>query len=257
MKNMFRQISVVVVLLATITINILANALPINGLNTGQISDNFNVYFVPAGYVFAIWGIIYIGLIAYAVYQALPSQKDNSRLQATGWWVVLGGLANSAWIFLWHYQQFVGTLGAMLILLTTLIAVYMRLGINQFKVSPGETWAVRVPFSIYLGWISVATIANVSDVLDYLQWNRFGISDAAWMLVILGAVVLISSLMNFLRKDIAYALVILWALVGIAARYPAEGVVTVSVWVTFGLVAVTLAAASLIGRKQSQSKEKR
>ncbi len=253
MKNTLRQISVVVVLLATIVINILADALPINGLGTGAISDGFHVYFVPAGYVFAIWGLIYIGLIAYAIYQALPSQRDNPRLQATGWWVVLGGLANSAWIFLWHYLQFVGTLVAMLILLATLIAVYVRLGINRFKVSPGETWAVRVPFSIYLGWITVATIANISDVLDYLKWNRFGVSDAAWMVIVLGAVVLISSLMNFLRKDIASALVILWALAGIAAKFPAEGVVTMAVWVTFGLVAVTLVAAFLLRRGKTLS----
>ncbi len=253
MKNTLRQISVAVVLLATIVINVLADALPINGLNTGRISDGFHVYFVPAGYVFAIWGIIYIGLIAYAVYQALPSQKENPRLQATGWWVVLGGLANSAWIFLWHYLQFVGTLGAMLILLATLIAVYMRLGINQFKVSAGENWAVRVPFSIYLGWITVATIANVSDVLDYLKWNRFGISDATWMVIMLAAVVLISGLMNFLRRDIAYALVILWALAGIAARFPAEGMVTVAVWVTFGMVAVTLVAVFLFKRGKTPS----
>jgi hypothetical protein len=253
MKNTFRQISVVVVLLATIVINILANALPINGLGTGAISDSFVVYFVPAGYVFAIWGIIYIGLIAYAIYQALPSQRENPRLQATGWWVVLGGLANSAWIFLWHYLQFVGTLGAMLILLATLIVVYVRLGINRFKVSPGETWAVRVPFSIYLGWITVATIANVTDVLDYLEWNRLGISDATWMVIVLGAVILISGLMNFLRKDVAYALVILWALAGIAAKFPAEGVVTVAIWVTFGLVAVTLIAAFLLKRGRSPS----
>src|SRR5512136_2150459 len=110
MKNSLRQVAVVVVLLATIVINILANALPINGLNTGQISDNFNVYFVPAGYVFSIWGLIYIGLIAYAIFQALPSQRNNPRLQATGWWVVLGGLANSIWIFLWHYLHFSWTL---------------------------------------------------------------------------------------------------------------------------------------------------
>jgi hypothetical protein len=253
MKNTLRQICVVVVLLATIVINILADALPINSLGTGTISDSFHVYFVPAGYVFAIWGIIYIGLIAYAVFQTLPSQKDNPRLQATGWWVVLGGLANSAWIFLWHYQKFVGTLVAMLFLFVTLIVVYVRLGINQFKVSPGETWAVRVPFSIYLGWITVATIANVSDVLDYLKWNRFGISDATWMVLVLGAVVLISGLMNFLRKDIAYALVILWALAGIAAKFPTEGLVTVAVWVTFGLVAVTLAAAFLLRRWKTRS----
>jgi hypothetical protein len=249
MKNTFRQIAVVVVILATITINILANALPINGLNTGQISDAFNVYFVPAGYVFSIWGIIYIGLIAYAIYQALPSQKNNPRLQATGWWVVLGGLANSMWIFLWHYQQFVATLGAMLILLATLIVTYLRLGTGRVKASTAETWAVRVPFSVYLGWITVATVANVSDVLDFVGWNRFGISEAAWMVIILGAVLVIAGLMNFLRRDLAYALVILWALAGIAAKFPQEGIVTIATWVTFGLVALSLAAAFLVKKK--------
>jgi hypothetical protein len=245
MKNTIRQTTVVLVTLITIAINVLADALPINGLNTGKISDSFHVYFVPAGYVFAIWGIIYIGLIAYAVYQALPSQRENPRLQATGWWVILGGLANSMWIFLWHYEQFVGTLGAMLVLLATLIAVYQQLGMGKMKVSAGETWAVRVPFSIYLGWITVATVANVSDVLDFLKWNQFGISDATWMVIILGAVLVIAGLMNFLRRDVAYALVLLWALAGIAAKFPHEGIVTIATWVTFGLVAVTLAAAFL------------
>ena len=92
MKNMLRQIAVIIVVLFTIIINILADTLPINGLNTGKISDNFHVFFVPAGYVFAIWGLIYIGLLSYAVFQALPAQKDNPRMQATGWWVVLGSL---------------------------------------------------------------------------------------------------------------------------------------------------------------------
>jgi hypothetical protein len=249
MKNTLRQIAVIVVILATITINILANALPINGLNTGQVSDSFSVYFVPAGYVFSIWGIIYIGLIAYAIYQALPAQKDNPRMQSTGWWVVLGGLANSIWIFLWHYQQFVATLGAMLILLATLIAVYFGLRAGQKKVSRAETWMARVPFSIYLGWITVATVANISDVLDFVNWNRFGLSEATWMVIILGAVLVIAGLMNFLRRDLAYALVILWALAGIAAKFPQEGIVTIATWVTFGLVALSLAAAFLVKKK--------
>lgn len=243
MKDTVRQIVVVLVILATITINILANALPINGLNTGEISDNFNVYFVPAGYVFSIWGLIYIGLLAYAVYQALPAQKSNPRLQATGWWVVLGGLANSIWIFLWHYEQFIGTLGAMLVLLASLIAVYLRLGTGRTSVPAAETWAVRLPFSIYLGWITVATVANVTDVLHYVGWNQFGISDATWMVVVLGAVAVIAGLMNFLRKDVAYALVLLWALAGIAIKFPSDGIVTIATWVTFGLVAMTLIGA--------------
>ena len=246
MKNMVRQITVVLITLITIVINILANALPINGLNTGQISDTFKVYFVPAGYVFSIWGIIYIGLIAYAVYQALPAQRANPRLQATGWWVVLGGLANCAWIFLWQYELFVGTVGAMLILLASLIMVYLRLHIGQTKVSTGETWAVRIPFSIYLGWITVATVADISDVLWFVKWNQFGISAAAWMVVILGAVLIIAGLMNFLRRDVAYALVILWALAGIAARFPQAGIVTIATWVTFALVAASLVAAFLV-----------
>jgi hypothetical protein len=248
MKNTYRQITVVLVTLITIVINILANALPINGLNTGQISDTFKVYFVPAGYVFSIWGIIYIGLIAYAVYQAIPSQRENPRLQATGWWVALGGLANCAWIFLWQYEIFIWTVAAMLILLASLIVVYLRLGIGRTKVSTGETWAVRIPFSIYLGWITVATVADISDVLWYVKWNQFGISAAAWMVVILGAVLIIAGLMNFLRRDIAYALVILWALAGITVRFPQAGLVTVATWVTFGLVAASLAAALLVKR---------
>ena len=249
MKNTIRQIAVIVVTLATITINILANALPINGLNTGQVSDSFSVYFVPAGYVFSIWGIIYIGLIAYAIYQALPVQKDNPRMQASGWWVVLGGLSNSIWIFLWHYQQFVATLGAMLILLATLIAVYLRLRAGQKKVSSAEAWMARVPFSIYLGWITVATVANISDVLDFVGWNRFGLSEATWMVIILGAVLIIVGLMNFLRRDVAYTLVILWALIGIAVKFPQEGIVTIATWVTFGLVALSLVVAFLFKRK--------
>jgi hypothetical protein len=250
MKNTFRQVMVVLTIAGAIAINILANALPINGLNTGQISDRFQVYFVPAGYVFSIWGLIYIGLIAYAVFQALPSQKDNPRLQATGWWVVLGALANSLWIFLWHYEQFVGTLSAMLVLLASLIAVYLRLDTGRSRVPPAETWTVCLPFSIYLGWITVATVANVTDVLDFLRWDAFGIPAATWMVIILAVVLLLAVLMNFLRRDIAYAAVLLWALAGIAVKFPAEGMVTIATWVTFGLVVLSLAAALLLRSPQ-------
>jgi hypothetical protein len=249
MKNTLRQIAVVVIVVATITINILANALPFNGQNTGTISDRFNVYFVPAGYVFAIWGLIYIGLLTYAIYQALPAQKDNPRLQATGWWVVLGGLANSAWIFLWHYEQFAWTLVAMLILLALLIITYLRLGIGKVKVSNSEKWLVQIPFSIYLGWITVATIANVTDVLDFVKWNQFGLSDGTWMLAILIAVVIIAGLMIFTRRDVAYTAVILWALAGIGVKFPHQGIVTIGIWVALGLVVAMLVGVFLAKRQ--------
>jgi TspO/MBR family len=248
MKDTLRQIFVIVTVLVTIVVNTLANTLPINGLNTGEISDRFQVYFVPAGYVFSIWGLIYLGLIAYAIYQALPSQRENPRLRATGWWVSLGGLANIAWIFLWHYEQFPLTIVAMLVLLSTLIVTYLRLGTGRTTVPAAETRAVRLPFSIYLGWITVATVANVTSVLDFLKWDRFGIADEIWMVIVLAAVLVIAVLMNFTRRDIAYALVILWALAGISIKHAAVAAVAIPTWLTFFLVALTLVAAYFLNK---------
>jgi hypothetical protein len=234
---MKRQIAVLLTTLLTLTVNGLANALPLNGLNTGQISDSFQVYFVPAGYVFSIWGLIYLGLLAFMVFQALPSQRENPRLQAIGGWVILGNLANAAWIFLWHYQQFPLTLLVMLTLLASLLVIYLRLRTSP-PASRLERWLVDLPFSIYLGWITVATIANVSDVLDYLRWNQFNLADATWMVMILFVVVVLAWAMSLRERDAAYLGVLLWALAGIGVKFPAEGLVTVATWGAFGLVAL-------------------
>lgn len=254
MKDIIRQAGVILSILATIIVNGLANVLPINGLNTGQISDRFKVYFVPAGYVFSIWGLIYLGLIAYGIYQALPTQRENPRLRATGWWIVLGGLANIAWIFLWHYQVFPLTILAMLVLLASLIITYLKLGIGRTDVSKTETWLVRVPFSIYLGWITVATVANATSLLDYLRWNAFGLAPETWMVIILAAVLVISALMSFSRHDVAYTLVILWALAGIAFKHAAVPAIATPTWITFALVLLALASALFLRRKAHLSK---
>lgn len=253
-KDTLRQIAVILTVVLTIVVNGLANALPLNGQNTGEISDRFSVYFVPAGYVFSIWGLIYLGLIAFAIFQALPAQRENPRLRATGWWIALGSLANSLWIFLWHYEQFPLTIVAMLLLLATLIITYLRLGIGRTAVSKAETWAVRVPFSIYLGWITVATVANATSLLDFLKWNRFGLSPETWMIIMLAAVLVIAGLMNFTRRDVGYALVILWALAGISVKFAAVPIVAIPTWITFGLVALTLLAAYFLPRSMKTIK---
>ncbi len=254
MKDKVRQIAVIVSILLTIIVNTLANALPLNGQNTGEISDRFDVYFTPAGYVFSIWGLIYLGLIAYAIYQALPSQRENQRLRAIGWWVVIGSLANTAWIFLWHYEVFPLTVVAMLMLLVSLIITYLLLGVNRVKVSTAEKLAVHLPFSIYLGWITVATVANIAALLDYLEWNAWGVSEVTWMWIILGAVLVIALLMNFTRRDIGYALVILWAVAGIGFKHALVTGVAVPSWITFGVVAITLVYA--LFRERSAWSEK-
>ncbi|UCG26144.1 MAG: tryptophan-rich sensory protein, partial [Chloroflexota bacterium] len=207
-RDTVRQILVVVSVAATIIVNGLASALPINGQTTGEISDSFDVFFVPAGYVFSIWGLIYLGLIAYGVYQVLPAQAHNSDLRAIGYIFALSSLANIGWILLWHYEVFPATVLVMLALLVCLIAIYLRLDIGRKQVSNGMRWLVHLPFSIYLGWITVATIANVTALLSYWDWSGWGVSPEAWTVIMLAIATAVGGLVSFTRGDIAYALVL-------------------------------------------------
>jgi benzodiazapine receptor len=236
---------------ATVVANGLANALPLNGQTTGEISDRFQVYFVPAGYVFSIWGLIYLGLGAFAVYQALPAQRENPRLQRIGYLFTLSCLANAAWLFLWHYEQFALTVVAMLVLLLSLIAIYLRLEIGRVRVPAVEEWLARVPFRIYLGWITVATIANVTSFLDYVNWSGWGIQPEVWAVIMLVAGAAITSAVGLTRGDAAYMLVIVWAFVGIAVKHAATPLVATAAWVTTAIVVLMLVASVFITR-QSQ-----
>jgi benzodiazapine receptor len=251
-KDVLRQVVNVVAVVAVLVVNGLANALPLNGQTTGEISDRFQVYFVPAGYVFSIWGLIYLGLLAFAVFQALPSQRDNPRLRRVGYLFAASCAANIAWLFLWHYEQFVLTLVAMVALLLLLIVIYLRLGIGLAAVSPAERWLVHVPFSIYLGWITVATIANVTTVLDFLGWSGWGVSDETWAVIMLVAAGLIAAAMSLTRGDVAYSLVIMWALAGIGVKHAGTPLVAVTAWVTTAFVGVMLVVGVVLkGRRRS------
>ena len=249
-KDKVRQWAVVIGVLATIAINALANIIPFNGQTTGAVSDKFQVFFVPAGYVFAIWGLIYLGLVAFGVYQVLSAQGDNPRLRSTGWLFVGSCVANVAWIFFWLYEQFPLTLVAMLALLLLLIAIYLRLGIGRTPVSLAEKWCVRVPFSIYLGWTTVATIANVTDLLKSLNWSAWGISPEVWAVIMLIAGVIITGLVILTRGDIAYGLVIVWAFICIAVKQASTPLVANTAWVMTALVAVLLVAGFVLGRRR-------
>jgi benzodiazapine receptor len=240
MRDIFRQITVILGTLAVIAVNALASALPLNGLTTGEISDQFDVYFVPAGYVFAIWGLIYLALIAYSVYQALPSQRENPRLRRIGWLYVLSCVANIAWIFLWHYEYFEFTLIAMGALLLLLIAIYLRLGTGRTHVRGAEIWLVRVPFSIYLGWITVATVANATSVLEHLGWNGWGLSPVAWAVIMMVVAAVVASLVSITRGDVAYVAVILWAFAGIAVKHSTVLAIVITAWAAGIFVALTL-----------------
>jgi benzodiazapine receptor len=236
-RDAARQLVNVVATVLMITVNILATALPLNGQQTGAISDRFAIYFVPAGYVFSIWGIIYLALIGFAVYQALPSQRENPRLRRVGYLYALSSVLNIVWLFFWHYNVFPATLVVMLGLLASLIAIYVRLGIGITPVKSAEKWLVHVPFSIYLGWITVATIANASQLLYYLKWSGWGINPQLWAVIMILAATLVALLMTVTRRDIAYLLVLVWALAGIGVKHLTAPAVSAAAWIATLLIA--------------------
>jgi hypothetical protein len=249
-KDIWRQIANILSVVLALTVNILASTLPLNGQNTGEISDRFQVFFVPAGYVFAIWGVIYIGWIAFAVYQALPAQKESPRLRKLGYLFALSGLLNAAWLFCWHYNQFGLSVLVMLGLLGLLIASYLRLDVGRTPVGTAEKWCVDVPFSIYLGWISVAAIANVTDWLYFVNWNGFGIAPEIWAVIMLLVASLVGVMMALTRRDSAYLFVFAWSFVGIAVKQAAVPMVAYTAWAA-ALVALGLAVYSIIARRRA------
>jgi hypothetical protein len=249
-KDTVRQVLVLLSVLATIIVNGLASGLPLNGKTTGEISDSFDVFFVPAGYVFSIWGLIYLGLIAYAIYQLLPAQANNPDLRSIGTIFILSSVANIAWIFLWHYEVFPLTVVAMLALLTCLIVIYLRLDIGRSQVSSGMRWFVHLPFSIYLGWITVATIANVTTLLAYWNWSGWGISPEAWLVIMLAIATAVGGLVSFTRGDIAYAAVLVWAFIGIAVKHSDNQVVSTAAWVATVVTAILLVTGLYLRRRK-------
>jgi translocator protein len=245
-RDMLRQTVNVVAALVTIAVNVMANIVPFNGKNTGAISDSFHVFFVPAGYVFAIWGVIYLFLIAFAVYQALPSQRTNPRLRRIGWLFLAGCIANSAWIFLWHYGYLALTLVAMLTLLVSLIMIYLRLDIGRTPVPTVEKWCVDMLFKVYLGWITVATVANVTDLLYDLKWNGFGIQPEVWAAIMLLVTMIVTIAMILTRLDVAYTLVIIWAGIGVANKQVGSPLVANTAWLVVVVVATVLVVVWLL-----------
>lgn len=214
-----RQLVILAAYVVTVIVNGFAVALPLNGQSTAEISDRYATLVTPAGYVFAIWSLIYVLLLAFSVYQALAGQRTNPALRAIGYLPAVAGLLNSSWLVLWHYNVFALTVPVMVGLLLTLILIYVRLGIGrQAPSSQAERFAVRLPWSVYLGWITIATIANVATTLVWLEWDRFGIQSEAWAVAVLAVGALIGAAVAATRRDLAYALVIVWAYAGIAVK---------------------------------------
>jgi benzodiazapine receptor len=233
-----------------LAVNVLAVTLPLNGQDTGAISDRLAAYFVPAGYVFSIWGVIYLGWIAFVIYQFLPSQKASPRLRRLGYVFALSCLFNATWLFCWHYLQFGLSVLVMLILLSLLIASYLRLDVGRATVGALERWCVDVPFSLYLGWITVATVANISGFLFFIQWDGFGLAPELWAVIMLAIACLLGLGMALTRRDSGYLLVLVWAFAGIAVAQSRAPLVVTAAWIA-AAVALLLALLAVVQRRRT------
>jgi len=213
--------------LLVVAVNVGANALPLNGRTAGEISDLLPSFFTPAGYTFSIWSLIYLSLLGFIIFQALPAQRQRPFQSKIGWLFVASSIANASWIFAWHYGAYLLSVFIMLAILLSLIAIYARLkiGLPGQTVSMSERIFVHLPFSVYLGWITVATIANIASVSAYLGWDGFGISGPIWSAIMMGVAVVVAGILLFNRRDFAYAGVLVWALFGIRAAQSAEPLV--------------------------------
>lgn len=234
-RDVIRQIFVVLALGATLVVNYLSNALPINGQTAAEISNRLPILFVPANYVFSIWGVIYTLLIGFAVFHALPAQRENPLLRQIGYWFVVSCGANMIWLLFFHYNQFALSMVAMIILLAVLIVIYRTIRSHGALSNTARLW-VQGAFSVYLGWITVATVANASYVLYDAGWDGFGISDIVWTVVMLAIATTITGYIVLRYKDWAYAAVILWALAGIVVKQASTQVVALTAGVMFALI---------------------
>ncbi len=206
-------------LVAVLVTNYLANALPIAGRNPAEVSDMFPTLFTPAGFTFSIWGIIYLLLIGFAIYQVRFFNKPAPIfLEKIGWLFVLSCAANVGWLLAFHHLQIGLSMLIMLVILGSLVAIYIRINEVGTTTSTAERWLVRLPFSVYLGWITVATIANASIFLSNLGWNGEPGDPQFWTVVVIAAAVIVGILALLKRRDFAFALVIVWALFGIYSK---------------------------------------
>jgi len=248
-RQVFFQAVNIVAFIVTVAVNGLAGSTTLlGGVTSADVSDMYPTLVTPAGFTFAIWGVIYTLLALFVVYQALPKNRDKTFLSQVGVLFGLSSVCNVCWLFLWHYDYVTYSLVLMLALLESLILIYLRLDIGRATVSLKEKICVHLPFSVYLGWISIATIANVSVALTAVGWDGWGIPDATWAVVIIGVALVLTLAMLAARKDVAFSLVVVWALVGILSKQSDFQNIVLAAEVCIAIILLAIVAVVLVSK---------
>jgi len=238
-------IATLAAILATLATNTLSNRFPPGGQNVGEIANTLleGVLITPANYAFSIWGLIYLGLIAYGLYQFNRERRRTPHIQQVNKLLIAACIAQVIWIFLFSLKQFGWSILAMLGILIPLIGIYLILDIGRERVSRQRRWMAHIPLSTYLSWIAVATIVNVASALYASNWGGFGISSTTWTVAMLVVAALVAAVVIYQRQDVAFTLVFVWAFVAIAMRHGDIPVIRWAALILAGLLLVGLAWA--------------
>lgn len=229
----------------TVVVNGLANALPLNGIRTGDVINRDPTPFLPANWAFSIWGLIYLWLGVFVVYGLLPAGRRNPRLQRISPLFVASCVANAVWLFLWHWELLPLSMVAMIALLGSLIGIYALLRRGNPATTFGERAALWWPFSIYLGWVSVATIANATVTLDRAGWTGAGLAPAVWVAILCAVALVLAVALGLRNNDGFYPAVFVWAFIALAVRQrDSVPIVAASVIVALAALTVVVIAAT-------------
>ncbi|UCC32923.1 MAG: hypothetical protein JSW53_03775, partial [Candidatus Bathyarchaeota archaeon] len=203
-RQIFYQGINVIAFIATVAVNGLAGSTTLlGGKMSGDISDLYPTLVTPAGFTFSIWGLIYALLLIFVIYQALPRNREQPFLREISLFFALSGALNILWLFLWHYEMLSLSLPMMFALLATLIAVYLRLDIGRADAALREKLLVHLPFSVYLGWITVASIANAAVTLTAAGWDGGGFDPGNWAALVIVVALIVTLAVIVTRKDVA------------------------------------------------------
>lgn len=233
-----RQILCFVTLAFALALNWMATALPLGGTSTGELANSFDVLFLPAGYVFSIWGVIYLAVLAFSLFQARIRHRDDADLDRIGSAFCWTNVANALWLFFFHYELLLLSFLTMLALLGLLVYIMCILHSADNQVPIWRLWFVHIPFGVYLGWISVATVANATQLLDRAGLSDVILTDVGWTLVTFALIVALSLFMSLRLTNLPHALVLIWALIGITVRQADVQPVVIGAWISVVLIAL-------------------
>lgn len=223
--NNLIKILVLVTFLAMIIVNGLANILPLNGQTTGQVSNFYKNLFAPAAITFSIWGIIYVLLAGHTLYQLGYFQGNKSEIKSSllnkiGIYFSVSSIANGAWVFAWHYHMIPLSMVFMIVILVSLILIAKE--IKNYELSIREKIFIKLPYSVYFGWITVASIANLVTLFVSLGWNSFGTTEWIWTAILILVGDFIGCAITIKNRDAAYGVVIIWAYIGILTKHMSQ-----------------------------------